>query len=157
MLFTIGYESATLEDFLATLKNAGVSLLLDVREFPGSRKRGFSKNALASSLAANGIQYLHLRGLGDPKLGRDAARAGDFELFRRIFLQHMTTEKAQSDLQRAADLLKKKRRICLMCYERDPATCHRSMVADMLSSAEGITIHHLFVGAACRSQEKLAL
>ncbi len=156
MLFTIGYESATLEDFLATLKNAGVSLLLDVREFPGSRKKGFSKNALAHSLAANGIQYLHLRGLGDPKPGRDAARAGDFQLFRRIFMQHMTTEKAQSDLRRATELLQSAQ-LCLMCYERDPATCHRSMVADMLSFGKGINVRHLYVGASCRSQEKLAL
>ncbi len=142
MLHTIGYEGANLEGFIASLKKAGVTLLVDVRAFPGSRKKGFSKNALAQYLAQHGIEYIHLRGLGDPKPGRDAARAGNFRLFLHIFHQHMKTEKAQADLARAMKLIEQQN-ACLMCFEREYARCHRAIVAEMISSQKGISVHHL--------------
>ena len=80
--YTIGYEGADLFDFLATLKHAEVSLLVDIRELPASRRKGFSKNALQENLESVGIQYIHLRDLGDPKEGRLAARTGNFKDFR---------------------------------------------------------------------------
>jgi uncharacterized protein (DUF488 family) len=73
-LFTIGYEGASLSDFIVTLQNSGVERLLDVREVAQSRRPGFSKTALSTALAEADIGYTHLRQLGDPKAGRDAAR-----------------------------------------------------------------------------------
>lgn len=144
MLTTIGYEGAALEDFLATLKAARITTLLDIRELPISRRRGFSKTALASALEAAGIQYVHLVGLGDPKEGRDAARAGDTTKFLRVFKSHMATEAAQEDLRRAAKYAKSEM-VCLMCYEREPSGCHRKIVADSLADLLKVEVRHLGV------------
>jgi Protein of unknown function, DUF488 len=97
--YTIGYEGSRVEEFVAALRRAGVVTLIDVRDIPLSRKPGFSKSALAANLAAKGIAYVHLRGLGDPKPGREAARAGKYGLFRSIFGRHMTTDVARRDLE----------------------------------------------------------
>ncbi len=143
-LTTIGYEAADLADFIATLRYAGISRLIDVRELPISRRKGFAKRALSEALAKAGIEYVHLRGLGDPKEGREAARAGDVARFRRVFTNHMSTEIAQTDLKRAVDLVSQGG-ACLMCYERDHAVCHRSIVADAISGSMQVAIRHLGV------------
>ena len=142
--FTIGYEGASLEDFLATLKRAGVLQLVDIRDFPGSRRKGFSKNALREALEAEGIGYEHLKGLGDPKAGRIAARAGRFEEFVAIFSAHMKTKIALADLKKAADLVTRTS-ACLLCYERDNRTCHRNIVSKKISAMTGLTVRNLGV------------
>jgi uncharacterized protein (DUF488 family) len=103
-IFTIGYEGSNLEAFVATLRRSGVGLLLDIRAAPASRKKGFSKHQLAAHLSGAGISYRHLRGLGTPKAGRDAARRGDEEEFHRIFLTHMDEPEALLDLGEAIAL-----------------------------------------------------
>lgn len=148
--YTIGYEGSALEAFVATLRSAGVETLIDVRDVPLSRKPGFSKTALAANLEASGIAYVHLKGLGDPKPGREAARAGKYELFRRIFGRHMSTDLAQRDLERAAELVRD-RPCCLMCFEQDHCNCHRSIVADHLVKQTGLQLHHLSIGSSMRA------
>lgn len=131
MLATIGYERAELSDFVATLTACDVEVLVDIRDRAQSRRPGFSKTALSKALADVGISYLHIRELGDPKEGREAARAGNFAKFRRIFATIMESEpgkKALSDLE----ALTLDNNICLMCYERDQLTCHRKIVAEHL-------------------------
>ena len=76
LIYTIGYEGTDIERFVATLKIVGIKHLADVRAVAVSRKKGFSKSALSARLDAEGIQYFHFIELGDPKPGRDAARAG---------------------------------------------------------------------------------
>ena len=76
ILSTIGYEGATLPEVIAKLRAAGVEVVVDVRAVAASRRAGFSKTVLRASLAAEGIGYEHLRTLGTPKPGRDAARRG---------------------------------------------------------------------------------
>jgi uncharacterized protein (DUF488 family) len=129
---TIGYEGSDLESFIEALLVAEIEVLIDVREVALSRKKGFSKNGLRSALERNGISYLHLRGLGDPKEGRLAARSGDYDGFRRIFHQHLRTDEARSDLEKAKTLVKSAK-ICLMCFESDPLNCHRRIVAEKLA------------------------
>jgi uncharacterized protein (DUF488 family) len=119
---------------------AGVETLIDVRDVPLSRKPGFSKSALAANLEANGVAYVHLKGLGEPKPGREAARAGKYELFRRIFGRHMSTGLAQRDLERAVELVRGGPS-CLMCFEQDH--CHRSIVADHLVKQTGLQLPDL--------------
>jgi uncharacterized protein (DUF488 family) len=131
-LFTLGYENASIEDFISTLKEAEIELIIDVRELPLSRKKGFSKNILNETLIANGIEYVHLKGLGDPKEGRDAAKSGNMAKFIKIFSSHMLTEKAKADLDLAVDLASLKT-ACLLCYERDHHDCHRTIVAKAIS------------------------
>jgi uncharacterized protein (DUF488 family) len=144
---TIGYEGGTVRAFIRTLKDAQVELVLDIRAAPVSRKKGFSKNQLAAHLSEAGIGYRHLRGLGTPKRGRDAARAGDLEGFERIFLAHMDEPEALLDLGEAIALAKAQP-VCLLCLEGDPEHCHRLIVGDRIVGETGQELRHLFVEAA---------
>ena len=142
-LATIGYEGATVASFLDALRAAGVGLLVDVRALASSRRPGFAKTRLAANLAEAGIDYLHLRGLGTPADGRAAARAGRHDEMRRVFLEHLATPEAHAALASLADLVGAGRRACLLCYEADPAHCHRTLVADALASLVPVDVSHL--------------
>jgi uncharacterized protein (DUF488 family) len=141
---TIGYKGGTVDAFIRALKKARVELVLDIRAAPVSRKKGFSKNQLAAHLTAAGIGYRHLRGLGTPKRGRDAARGGDLESFERIFLAHMDEPEALLDLGEAIALAQS-RPVCLLCLERDPKHCHRTIVANRMVGETGQKLLHLFL------------
>jgi uncharacterized protein (DUF488 family) len=140
---TIGYEGATVERVLEALRGAGVELLVDVRAVASSRRPGFSKTKLAAHLAGAGIGYLHLRALGTPADGRAAARAGRPDEMRTIFLDHLATPEAHAQLVALADLVGAGRRACLLCYEADPAHCHRTLVADALGALLPVQVAHL--------------
>jgi len=143
VLFTVGYEGTDIDRFVQTLKSVGVRQLADVRAVAVSRKAGFSKKKLAERLADEGIGYVHFVSLGDPKPGRDAARAGEFDLFRSIYGKHIRTDDAQSALTELADTVQAEP-TCLLCFERDPETCHRTIVAHMVSEKTGFDIFNLF-------------
>ncbi len=141
---TIGYQAATMSSFLRTLQDDRVALLVDVRAVASSRLPGFSKSALAANLASVGIDYLHLRGLGTPADGRAAARAGRHDEMRAIFLEHMASPEAQEELDTLADIVRGGTRACLLCFESDPAHCHRSLVAAALAKRVPLKIVNLF-------------
>lgn len=145
-LATIGYEGASLEGFLDALQGAGVARLVDVRAVPGSRRREFCKGALRAALAARGIDYVHLRGLGNPKPGRDAAKAGRLAEYRAIYAAHLASAEAAADLERLGALAADGR-ACLMCLERDPAHCHRLMVVEVLARDTALEVAHLVPSA----------
>lgn len=128
-IFTIGYESASVDQLIDTLLNLRIEVLADVRELPLSRKKGLSKNNLKERLAEAGIEYTHYKQLGDPKAGRVAAKAGDFVTFRRVFYAHMAQEKT---ITAVAELLKvaSSKLTCMMCFEKCATNCHRSIIAD---------------------------
>jgi uncharacterized protein (DUF488 family) len=141
---TIGYEQATLDAVLGTLRPAGVGLLVDVRAVAASRRPGFSKRQLAAGAEAAGIGYLHLRGLGTPAEGRLAARAGRHAEMRRIFGTHLLTAGAQAEMGELTALVAEGgRRVCLLCFERHPEQCHRAVVADELVRRLGVRVEHL--------------
>ncbi|MEJ0060325.1 MAG: DUF488 domain-containing protein [Terricaulis sp.] len=140
-IWTIGYEHVGVPDFVAELKKARVKLLLDVRELPNSRRAGFSKNILAASLDAAGIGYKHMKPLGTPKAGRDAAKKGDVATMHKIIEAKLDTPESQLALREAADLARESR-VCLMCLEHDWHVCHRANVARRLE-AFGIKATHL--------------
>lgn len=143
-LWTIGYENVGVPDFLAALKAAKIKTLIDVREVANSRRAGYSKNSLAASLDEAGIAYVHLKPLGTPKAGREAARKGDTKTMRRIFEAKLAEPASQLALGEAADLAKQGR-ACLMCLEHDWRDCHRSIVADYLEEY-GLKPQHLSPG-----------
>ncbi len=143
-LFTIGYEHATPFAVLDELKRADVGLLIDVRTVAASRRPGFSKRALAAALDERGIGYLHLRGLGTPADGRQAARSGRLDDLFRIYEAHLTTDKAQQELAELTSLARSGRRICLLCYERNPEHCHRRRIAELVCEALDRPVEHLF-------------
>lgn len=131
-----------IDQVLGELRAAGVELLLDVRAVPLSRKPGFSKRQLAAGLDEQGIAYVHLQALGTPKPGRDAVRAGHPERMEPIFREHMTSDRSQAELAQAKELVRE-RRVCLLCFEQDPMTCHRRFVAEMIVEETGQAVAHL--------------
>ena len=124
---------------IGRLRDAGVELVIDVRAIAASRRPGFSKTVLGSSLGEAGIGYLHLRDLGTPKAGREAARAGRPAEMRRIFEDHLQTTAAHHALE-AAICESLGRRACLLCYEADPACCHRTIVAERITERTGCEV-----------------
>jgi len=143
-LCTIGYQGTTVAAVLGTLCQAGVTLLLDVRAVAASRKPGFSKRQLAAGLDAVGIDYVHLQGLGTPKSGRDAVRAGHPERMIPIYTAHVQGDRAQAELAQAIGLARGTR-ACLLCFERDHMTCHRRLVAEMIIAETAQDVVHLSV------------
>ncbi len=142
-LFTIGYEQVSSAAVLDTLSAAGVELLVDVRAIAASRRAGFSKSHLAAGVAERDIGYLHLRGLGTPAEGRQAARSGHYDELRRIYDLHMATPTAQDQLAELTELVKNGRRVCLLCFERHPEHCHRQMIADLICERVDVPVEHL--------------
>jgi uncharacterized protein (DUF488 family) len=126
-IFTIGYEGTTMAEFLAALKRAGVRQLIDVRAVASSRRPGFSKNLLRNSLAEEGIDYVHLRALGTPADGRAAARAGRHDDLKRIYAGQLELPEAIAQGAQMVALAEEKPS-ALLCYEREPAGCHRTLL-----------------------------
>jgi uncharacterized protein (DUF488 family) len=141
-VYTIGYEGTDIDRFVATLKQVGIKVLADVRAVPISRKKGFSKSSLQERLHSAGIDYVHFVDLGDPKPGREAARAGKYPMFRRIYGKHLAEAPTQAALISLTEIVRKLP-TALLCFERDPMVCHRSMVTDQLQ-LYGIESFHLF-------------
>lgn len=123
------------------LTEAGVQVLIDVREYPLSRKKNLSKSSLSNLLRQHGIQYIHAKFAGNPKRFRDAAESYEQCLdmydeyleanpditasFRDLVVQHLQDNKS----------------LCLMCYERHPLDCHRSIL--LRHSSLEVEIEHL--------------
>ena len=128
-IFTIGYEGTTMADFLAALKGAGVERVIDVRALPLSRRPGFSKSSLAASLLEAGIGYTHLKNLGTPKRGRDAAKKGDRATLEEVYAEQLELPEAQAQAAQMLDLAAEKPS-ALLCFERDPCVCHRTLLLE---------------------------
>lgn len=146
-LLTIGYEAAQFDQVRDALREAGTRLLIDVRAIAASRRPGFSKRLLAGGLEEAGIGYLHLRPLGTPKDGRDAVRRGDVGAMQRIFRAHMQGDHSRAALAEVRAIAIETR-ACLLCFERDHAHCHRTLVAEMIAGETGQPIHHLLPAIA---------
>ncbi|WP_428482994.1 DUF488 family protein [Pyruvatibacter mobilis] len=126
------------------MREAGIEVLIDIRERAQSRRKGFSKTALSEALADAGIEYIHLRELGDPKQGRDAARRGDWKEFRRVFNGVLRSNSAKEGIDRISSIASG-RSVCLLCYERDEKTCHRKIVSEIVESRLCTKTRHLGV------------
>lgn len=142
-LFTLGYEGVCVDLFINRLKQAGVKMVVDVRELPLSRKRGFSKNAFASHLAAAGISYAHVPQLGCPKLIRNQYKAdGDWGKYKKAFLKYLET---QSEMLVELARVARKTPSCLVCFEADFNYCHRSLVASSAAQRGAPSVTHLSI------------
>jgi uncharacterized protein (DUF488 family) len=142
-LFTIGYEQTPPKAVLDELEQAGVKLLVDVRAVASSRRPGFSKSQLAAGLDERGIAYLHLRGLGTPKEGREAARGGKFDALHRIYAKHLKTPQAKEELDELSSLVLKSGPVCILCYERDHLHCHRQWIAEIIEERDSVKVENL--------------
>ena len=140
-IFTIGYEGATQDEFVAALVKAGVERVIDVRAVPMSRKPGFSKNVLAAALKEAGIDYVHLKALGTPPEGREAARKHRFDVMERIYADQLETPEAAVQSAQLIALAEEKPS-ALLCFERDPSHCHRTPLRlAILPDAEVVALY----------------
>ena len=126
-IWTIGYEQATQAGVIAALVAAGVDVLADVRALPLSRRPGFSKSSLAAAAGEAGIEYRHFKPLGTPADGRAAARRHDHAALEAIYAGQLELPEAIAAGAVLADLAREKR-VALLCYERDAAECHRTLL-----------------------------
>ncbi|HLI33169.1 MAG TPA: DUF488 domain-containing protein [Solirubrobacteraceae bacterium] len=129
-LLTVGYEGRSLEELIGALADAGVDRLVDVRELPLSRRRGFSKSALSNALSEARIEYLHVKALGNPKPIRERYWAGDVEGGAAVYRGYLNNGSRSALIELAhslgADLA------CLLCFERDHTACHRNVIVEEL-------------------------
>ena len=138
-IFTIGYEATTVPEFIAALQKARVERVIDVRALPLSRRPGFSKSSLRAALEEAGIEYLHLKALGTPADGRAAARAGRHAELERIYAGQLELPEAMAQSAQMLELAREKPS-ALLCLERDPAHCHRTLLLDAVA-ADAEIIH----------------
>jgi len=138
----IGYEGQTLEAVIAELKLSSVTTLFDVRLNAISRKRGFSKTALAAGLRDAGIGYVHLPSLGNPRDNRDgyaiphtAEGVGARDAFRDL-LRSAGSEEAIERIAEAA----RSSRVAVLCFEADQTRCHREQVLDAVNHRLGALV-----------------
>lgn len=136
-LFTIGYEGRALDEFLELLAAALVDRVIDVRELPLSRRRGFSKTPLSGALAREGMEYVHLREAGNP-FRRDKALTA--EALLATYRAHLTRTPAAV---RAVTEAARGHRAALLCFEADASTCHRSVLAPRVAKQLRVRVVHL--------------
>lgn len=142
MLLTIGYQGCTAAELVRALLEARTDVLVDVRLTPSSRKAGLSKSRLAATLEAAGIEYLHMPELGNPRDNREPFRRGDPQA-RARFEAQLRTPNARAALEQLGSRAQAER-FALLCFERDPETCHRQIVSEYLFRQDPrLEIQHL--------------
>jgi uncharacterized protein (DUF488 family) len=136
---SIGYESfKTNDEFAETLVHAGVELLLDVRDLPISRKRGFAKTALSEAVMARGIEYRHMKELGNPKEFRDLYKSGQVKRGRAGYERLLRDDRSEHVLELSSTLQAK--RSALMCVEQNEDVCHRQSIFEAITAQTGFDL-----------------
>lgn len=140
IVYTIGYEGKSIDEFIDELTDHKVELVADVRELPLSRKPGFSKNGLATALNEHDVEYAHFRALGTPRaMRRQLKDEGDYKNFFAEYDTHLTAQQeAYDELVNIA----RQKAVCLLCFEHDHRRCHRTVLATKLA-AEGFRVQHI--------------
>jgi hypothetical protein len=144
-LGSIGYEHHKDHiEFACHVRSAGVERLIDVRELPISRRRGYAKSALWKAMADVGVDYVHIKALGNPKPFRDLYKSGNVEEGQRCYEEHLLGQR-RGALEDLVPLLREKR-CALMCVEHDPASCHRTVIFDALRGELGLDLDVAEIG-----------
>jgi len=142
-VFTAGYEGKDIDSFLDSLSSHNIQVVVDVREIPLSRKKGFSKSILQQRLAEYDIDYIHIKALGSPShLRKKVYQDKDFDYFFTNYEKYL--ESCQEELEELYEVINE-RVSCLLCFENDPYYCHRSAVADRVTRINGapLQIKHI--------------
>ena len=141
MIYTIGYQGLTIDEYLSILTENDVNVLCDLRHSTSSRwKPDFSKKRLADRLAQLGIKYIHI-----PQLGIESARRKSVNSEEDLAYSRNTrlNSRGISRNYELKTLHNQHHKIALTCLERDPQQCHRTCVSDYLNATHGIEIRHL--------------
>lgn len=138
-LFTVGYQGRDISEFVDLVDDQNIDVLADVRDSPSSRKPGFSRHQLSDALRSRGIDYVHFESLGNPEKIRYADASTDEIL--EMYADHMADrwDEVLPELMETA----RRQQVCLMCYERKPSECHRTVVADEMGRREDFEIIEL--------------
>lgn len=130
---TVGYEGRSLDEFIDILEDEGVLRVVDVRELPLSRKKGFSKTKLSEALAGRGIDYVHVRAAGNPfrELRHDIDRC------LAAYRGHL--QENPDALEEVMAALRGTK-AALLCFEHDHAACHRSVLARRLARRKNVSV-----------------
>ncbi len=137
VLFTIGYEGISLEEYLVRLLKNDVKVLVDVRSNPLSMKYGFSKSQLKKYCASLSIEYVHIPEVGikgdqRQELNSQSDYDNLFAFYRKNNLTHTITQQ-----QQILNLLKQHKRISLTCFEANICQCHRKHLAEAIENLRG--------------------
>jgi transcriptional regulator with XRE-family HTH domain len=138
-LWSAGYEGRDIDSFVASLLDSRIDVVADVRLTPISRKKGFSKIRLGQALAEAGIEYTHLRGLGNPKDNRAPFWDGRLDVGRARFRGVLRSDEAQSDLDRLAEQARQSR-VAVLCFEKDESRCHRQVVLETVRRRAAVPV-----------------
>jgi transcriptional regulator with XRE-family HTH domain len=138
-LWSAGYEGRDIDSFVASLLDSRISVVADVRLTPISRKKGFSKTRLGEALAEADIEYVHLRGLGNPKDNRAPFWEGRLAEGRAKFRGVMRSDEARSDLDRLA-VHARQSRVAVLCFEKDEERCHRQVVLEAVRKQTSLPV-----------------
>jgi uncharacterized protein (DUF488 family) len=142
-LYTIGHSTRSIEDFVGLLTTYDIRELVDVRTIPGSRRHPqFSGEALVAALEEAGITYRHLKELGGLRRpSKDSLNTGWHNLSFRGYADYMATNAFEQGLQ-ALTTIAEKYPTAIMCAEAVPWRCHRSLIADALTT-QGWQVRHI--------------
>ena len=158
-VFTIGYQGLKLEQYVESLLDAGVGIVLDVRETPWSYNRKYIKSVMANALGESGVSYLHLKECGNPKENRRTARTMEECLDNyRDYLRKNTDclSELGHEIRKAFEVGSP---AALTCYERDPHDCHRTILLEELSRlVPDIQVTHIVIepDSTARKGRKIA-
>lgn len=138
-IVSVGYEGRTIEDFVSDLQQAGVQTVADVRLNAISRKAGFSKTRLREALAAAGIDYRHMRSLGNAKENRQPFWDGRVDEGRRVFRESLQAPTAEESLEELSELARDQV-VAIFCFERDVEKCHRKVIIDQVRGTTAVPV-----------------
>ncbi|TFW31307.1 DUF488 domain-containing protein [Massilia horti] len=143
LVCTIGHSDRPIEEFVELLRSNEVECVLDIRTVPKSRHNPqFNRDTLPASLAAAGIGYRHIAGLGGLRHAhKDSPNMGWHNASFRGYADYMQTEEFAHNVDALVQLAQEER-CALMCAEAVPWRCHRSLVADALL-VRGIPVEHI--------------
>jgi uncharacterized protein (DUF488 family) len=133
-IFTLGHSTLPIKRFVAVLQAYGIERLVDIRTIPRSRRNPqFNDTALANSLTAQHLDYVHIKALGGLRRSRkDSPNTGWRNEGFRGYADYMQTAEFETALETLMQM-GRERRVAIMCAEAVPWRCHRSLVADALS------------------------
>lgn len=148
-IWTIGHSNRDLDTFLSLLRSFDIQLLVDVRQFPGSRKYPhFNKEQLATALHHNNIEYVHMVELGGRrKAAKDSPNSTWKNDAFRAYADYMETDEFKNAAAKLEDLATNKR-TAYMCSEAVWWSCHRSLISDYLKSKGWNVMHIMDAGKA---------
>lgn len=152
-VFTVGHSTLPIERFVALLETYGIEQLADIRTLAGSRRNPqFNDDALARSLTAARIGYLHLKALGGLRHARkDSPNGGWRNASFRGYADYMQTA-AFEDALETLIVTSREKRTAIMCAEAVPWRCHRSLVADALA-VRGVPVVEILSGTSYRMHQ----